>query len=249
MKYGILSDVHANPAALESALADGAACGVEKWICCGDVTGYGYDAKRALELVRARMDVTLKGNHDAVCAKTADEETKYDRMVPNYDLDRSVRAELGEDGCKWLRELPFRYGTESFACAHGSFVKPENFDYIETVDNAKVSFRATREPLLFVGHTHVAEVYAENPEGDVEQLPLEDFTLREGWRYLVNVGSIGYPRHTYDLTYVVYDTEAKRITVRHLHFDVKSYAENLKQAGIPLPHWVSFVMDLMDKFE
>ena len=46
-----------------------------------------------------------------------------------------------------------------------------------------------------------------------------------------------------------YDIEAKRITVRHLHFDVKSYAEKLKQAGIPLPHWVSFVMDLMDKFE
>ena len=207
-----------------------------------------YDAKRALELVRARVDVTLKGNHDAVCAKTADEETGYDHMISNYDLDRSARTELGADGCRWLRNLPFRCSMEDFACAHGSFENPENFDYIETVDEAADAFRATRESLLFVGHTHVGEVYAQNPEGEVEQLPLEDFTLREGWRYLVNVGSVGYPRHTYDPTYVVYDTEAKRITVRHLRFDVKSYAENLKQAGIPLPPWVSFVVSLLDNF-
>ncbi|MBR4614372.1 MAG: metallophosphoesterase [Kiritimatiellae bacterium] len=43
MRYAIISDVHANPAALEKVLADSARYGVEKVICAGDVVGYGPD--------------------------------------------------------------------------------------------------------------------------------------------------------------------------------------------------------------
>ena len=45
MKYAIMSDVHANPAALEKALKDSRAVGCEKFILLGDITGYGYDSK------------------------------------------------------------------------------------------------------------------------------------------------------------------------------------------------------------
>ena len=67
MKYAIMSDVHANPAALEKALKDARAVGCEKFILLGDITGYGYDPKRALELVRENFDVVLMGNHDSAC--------------------------------------------------------------------------------------------------------------------------------------------------------------------------------------
>lgn len=46
MKYAILSDVHANPAALKTALADARALGCEKFVMLGDITGYGYNSKR-----------------------------------------------------------------------------------------------------------------------------------------------------------------------------------------------------------
>ena len=41
MKYAIISDIHANPAALERVLADAERCGAEKVVCAGDVVGYG----------------------------------------------------------------------------------------------------------------------------------------------------------------------------------------------------------------
>ena len=41
MKYAIISDVHANPAALERVLADAERCGADKVVCAGDVVGYG----------------------------------------------------------------------------------------------------------------------------------------------------------------------------------------------------------------
>ncbi len=39
MKYAIISDVHANPAALERVLADAKLCGADKVVCAGDVVG------------------------------------------------------------------------------------------------------------------------------------------------------------------------------------------------------------------
>ena len=69
MKYAIMSDVHANPRALEAALADARAQKCEKFVFAGDVTGYGYDVNAALRLVRENFDVALMGNHDSVCAE------------------------------------------------------------------------------------------------------------------------------------------------------------------------------------
>ena len=56
MKYAIMSDGHANPMALETALADARAQKCEKFVFAGDVTGYGYDVNAALRLVRANFN-------------------------------------------------------------------------------------------------------------------------------------------------------------------------------------------------
>ena len=59
MKYAIMSDVHANPVALETALADARAHKCENFVFAGDVTGYGYDGNAALRLVRENFDVAI----------------------------------------------------------------------------------------------------------------------------------------------------------------------------------------------
>lgn len=41
MKYAIMSDAHANPRALETALEDAAKSGCRKYALLGDITGYG----------------------------------------------------------------------------------------------------------------------------------------------------------------------------------------------------------------
>ena len=54
MKYAIISDIHANPAALERVLADAEQCGAEKVVCAGDVVGYGPDPVGAIRILRER---------------------------------------------------------------------------------------------------------------------------------------------------------------------------------------------------
>ena len=65
MKYAIISDIHANPAALERVLADAKQFGAEKVVCAGDVVGYGPDPVGAIRILRKRGIPTVKGNHDA----------------------------------------------------------------------------------------------------------------------------------------------------------------------------------------
>ena len=59
MRYAIMSDAHANPVALETAIADACEQGCEKLLFLGDATGYGYDAKKTLSIVRRNFSVAL----------------------------------------------------------------------------------------------------------------------------------------------------------------------------------------------
>jgi predicted phosphodiesterase len=64
MRYAILSDVHANEAALRTVLTDATDMHVKRIVCLGDVFGYGPDPVEALELTCRRAHVCLAGNHD-----------------------------------------------------------------------------------------------------------------------------------------------------------------------------------------
>ena len=49
MRYAIISDVHANVAALRTVLVDAQDMRADRIICLGDVLGYGPDPVQALE--------------------------------------------------------------------------------------------------------------------------------------------------------------------------------------------------------
>ena len=52
MKYAVMSDVHANPTALAKALDDARSCGVDTYVCLGDIVGYGPSPDAAITLSR-----------------------------------------------------------------------------------------------------------------------------------------------------------------------------------------------------
>ena len=69
MKFAIMSDVHANPTALERVLADAEQCGVEQVVCAGDVVGYGPYPSETIRILRSRAIPTVMGNHDRAVAE------------------------------------------------------------------------------------------------------------------------------------------------------------------------------------
>ena len=111
------------------------------------------------------------------------------------------------------------------------------------------SFSARSEKVLFCGHTHHAAVWEfENgslrarlerrlfrPVEKAESVPLR---LAEGRRYIVNVGSVGYPRVDLCSTYAIWDTERSRVVIRRLPFDFKGYIDEMVSRKIDLPFWL-----------
>ena len=152
MRIAVLSDVHANLHALEAVLAEVDAGGFDELWCLGDVVGYGPRPNECSALLRERATVCLAGNHDLVVlgkipmTAFADDAGVAARWTQRALADEA-RAFL--EGLEPLATVP---GAELF---HGSPRDPV-WDYVLSEDAARQSFAATSEPLILVGHSHVA---------------------------------------------------------------------------------------------
>lgn len=240
MKYAIISDIHANPAALERVLADAERYGAEQVICAGDVVGYGYDPARVIRILRERNIPTVMGNHDAAVVGWRDTD---DMIGSAKEGTARHRQELGEDEISWLKSLTYVYEGEEFAVSHANFRVPEGMDYIHTKLEARDSVFSRDEKMLFVGHTHVEALYrvgfVSDPHyPDSEQLEPCDFKMDDGWQYLVNVGSVGYPRVKNYSSYVIFDSVTGAVQFRKVEFDFAGYKSAFRAKSIPIPPWM-----------
>jgi predicted phosphodiesterase len=222
MRYAVISDVHANLEALRQVLDDAAACGAESVVCLGDVVGYGPLPVETVVRVREACALVLAGNHDdAVSGRgdasafnglAADAVTRHREALSAADLD-------------WLKALPYVGELDGAILAHGDFVDPEKFYYVDDAEGAAANFAATDAQLMFVGHTHTPALAVVGDSGTAHVAPAQDFTLEPNKRYIVNPGSVGYPRETNGVclsSYVVYDSAAKTVEFRYLPFSVSS---------------------------
>ena len=72
MRVAVVSDIHANLAALEAVLAAIDASPADEIWCLGDLVGYGARPNECCALVRERATVCLGGNHDLAVRGTID---------------------------------------------------------------------------------------------------------------------------------------------------------------------------------
>lgn len=226
---------------MKAALADARSCGVGSVICLGDVVGYGPESAEAVELCRKECDVVLMGNHDAAVAG----EIGTDNFIPfaQNGVNRH-RTELSGDQLEWLRKLPLQYATRNFLCVHGTLNRPECFFYMQDmvqVANSLSIMAERRRRLLFVGHTHHAcYIVCSREKRKIEAFDAgKGLTLGPKELYIVNVGSVGYPRADHKITYVLYDSTARTVEFRRLPFDHAEYARRLEARGVALPIWLS----------
>ena len=240
MRYAIISDVHANETALRAVLADAADARAEKLICLGDVLGYGPDPVAAHELLYRRAHVCLAGNHDdAVSGRFPVEDfTSFAAAAVARH-----RAALAPSALDWLRHLPhvcdFPGPAGGFACAHGEFSDPTRFNYVLEPSDARPSWRARAEPLLFVGHSHKPGIFVLGTSGEPHALEPMDFVLEPGKRYLVNVGSVGYPRSGVCRSfYCLYDDGTGTVSFRSLPFDLEGYRAKMNGQGLDEAPWM-----------
>ena len=222
MKYAIISDIHANLTALKNVLADAKAQGVEKIVCLGDVVGYGPLPAETVALARKECFIVLAGNHDDAVSGRGDASTFID--LAKEAVERH-RAALSEEDVEWLKSLPYTCTIDKAVAAHGDVFDPPKFYYILDEKGAEANFAKSDARLVFVGHTHEPAIFLTGRSGAVYKTGPQDFTIEEHKRYIVNPGSVGYPREASGKcfsSYVIYDSTERTVVFRYLPFQVSS---------------------------
>lgn len=233
MRYAILGDIHANLAALEAVLADIADQSVDSVLQIGDVVGYGAAPREVIALVRESCALVVKGNHDAACVDEIDTRlfNPNARAAVDFTKGALTKAELA-----WLRALPLVAHNEHCSLAHGTFARPERFDYIQSTDDADPSLDELVRAVCFVGHTHVPVSIMRLADAPTETCYSfdRDIDLRLAQKALVNVGSVGQPRdEDARACYALWDRTTGHMALRRVEYDIEREADRILRAGLP----------------
>ncbi len=152
MRVAVLSDVHSNLRALEAVLAEIDAGGFDTIWFLGDLVGYGPKPNECAALLQERAAICLAGNHDLVVLGKIEIDAFAGEAAAAARWTQTVLDDTARSFLDTLKPQAVAPGAELF---HGSPRDPV-WDYVLDDEAAAWSFAATSEPLVLVGHSHVA---------------------------------------------------------------------------------------------
>jgi diadenosine tetraphosphatase ApaH/serine/threonine PP2A family protein phosphatase len=231
MRIAVFSDIHANLRALESVLGSIDDAGVDELWCLGDTVGYGPRPNECVDIVRARADVALCGNHDLAALGMLD--------TTDFSGDAGAAArwtadELGAEQRAWLESLSPLAARDGAQLFHASPRDPV-WDYVLSEEVALASLLATTAPIVLVGHSHVALGLAWDGEELTGGLaPAETEAELGRGRWLLNPGSVGQPRDGDPrAAWLLIDDEARRATFVRVPYALEETQAEIRERGLP----------------
>ena len=229
MRVAVLSDLHANIAALEAVLA--VMPSVDEVWHLGDVVGYGPQPDAVVARLREIGARGVRGNHDAAAVGQLDIEAF------NVDARGAMewtRSTIADETRAWLAALPERLEREDFLLVHGSPRDP-TWEYITTIPVARAGMAAMPTRSGLHGHTHVPIAFVED-DGRLDTMSpgAGSHLTFDGRRVLLNPGSVGQPRDGIPTTsWLLLDTAEGSATWQRTAYDVSSVQAEMLALGLP----------------
>lgn len=232
LRYLVISDIHANLAALEAVLED--AGHFDAVWCLGDLVGYGPDPNECVARIEELDATTVVGNHDcAALGRLSLEQFNQDARTANA----WTREQLTSESRAYLESLPKRVETGDYTLVHGSPREP-TWEYILDVERARVNFQHYETRICLVGHTHVPGAFIQDVESDrygvvvspyPGSMPLDEPNLR----LIINPGSVGQPRDGDPrASYAILDTEAQNWEQRRVDYLIEETQEHMRAKNL-----------------
>jgi predicted phosphodiesterase len=246
MRILVVSDIHANAAAFEAVLQESSA-DRDGIVCLGDLVGYGPDPRECIALAAEHCTVLLGGNHDYAAGEVVDLSSFADHA---YRALEWTRLQLEPEDAAFLAALPLSAGFQGLLLSHGS---PEDplWGYIFSRADAAVSFALKDFACCFFGHTHLPSYFIKIGERPGRALYKVGYgeadriidTKQEGARFLLNPGSVGFPRDQEEAhrplryrnaiaRYALFDTETGLWQFKRLEYDMRETARRMRSLGL-----------------
>ncbi|HEY1868620.1 MAG TPA: metallophosphoesterase family protein, partial [Candidatus Cybelea sp.] len=172
------------------------------------------------------------GNHDLAALENYG--TEYFNEAARTAIEWTQRV-LDEESRIWLNSLSYELRLPEFLMVHGA---PVNyFEYILDKRAAARAFQRTDAPLIFVGHTHIAQYWVREPDGTVGHKHMQsggELTLEAGKRYIVDVGSVGQPRDLNpEASLVFFEPERAHVRWVRYEYPIAAVQAKIRDAGLP----------------
>lgn len=236
MRITIVSDVHANLAALRAVLEDAARRrGLDAAWSLGDFVGYGPQPNEVVSLLREYRLTAVSGNHDLAATGLMDtSDFNEDAAAAN----RWNAALLTDENATFLRRLALvetRSEIETVLC-HGSLRWPV-WEYVITEEAARAQFELMEVPWSFVGHTHIPLVIEEADGSELlAARPEHGEAVKLGeHRLILNPGSVGQPRDGDPrAAYAILDTAEATVEFHRVAYPIRETQALMEEAGLPI---------------
>ncbi len=213
MRIGVLSDIHSNLEALNVCLKRLKQEGVERYIQCGDIIGYGPDSEKCVRrVVHLPLLASVMGNHDAVLAfRSLESLFNYDAKLA---LEKNLE-QLSAASVEYLQTLPAKAQGDDFVVVHGTPLDPIK-EYFHSKEQFNVYYRMWQGQICFVGHSHFPFYIKGSPrtcQMFLSTKPKHTISLNDKCRYVINPGAVGKPRdrNTW-ASFGLWDTQARTFT-------------------------------------
>lgn len=231
MRYALISDIHGNLEALEAVIVASKKDNVDRYLCIGDIIGYGADPKESLRLVEfLKPQVIIAGNHEWGVTGLLDLEYFNDEAARAVSWTKSILSDTEID---YIGSFSLVYENKDLTLVHGSLEIPEEFHYIRDKGDAYVTSKLMNSSVCFVGHTHIPGIFYSD-DGKMEQLKSFKIKMGPERKYVVNIGSVGQPRDGDSrASYALYDTEDSTVEIKRVTYDVESAKDKILKAGLP----------------
>ena len=237
MRYAVISDLHANPRAVEATLRHIEALGVDEVVCLGDIVGYYAEPSACLRIIRERNIECVSGNHDrAACGRLS----FADAGATARSAMDWTRRQLNEEEKNFLAELPLLrvYRSSGFSMVHGALHPTPNTQLhlsslprvARSLDKLQSGYLGTR--ICFYGHTHRAAIH-QRRQSTTSIAPRGRVLLEADCYYLVNPGSVGQPRDRDPRpSFAVFDSERMAMEFHRCAHDATDCHALAKRYGL-----------------
>jgi diadenosine tetraphosphatase ApaH/serine/threonine PP2A family protein phosphatase len=229
MRLAVLSDIHANLAALDAVRGDLPQVD-EVWVL-GDIVGYGPQPNEVIAALQEMGARSVMGNHDGAAIG------QVDVSWFNPDAARAIRWTAGvidENARSYLATLPEVRREGELTAVHGSPRDP-TWEYVTDAGVASANLASFDTRLCLHGHTHVPIVFrAEDRTMEaVAAEPGAPVSVNAG-RLLINPGSVGQPRDGNPAaSYAILDTAAEAAEFRRVRYDVDRTQRLMRELDLP----------------
>ncbi|MCC6618539.1 MAG: metallophosphoesterase family protein [Chloroflexi bacterium] len=233
MRIAVLSDIHANLAALEAVIGD--LPPVEETWVLGDIVGYGPQPREVIETLQEIGARSVMGNHDGAAIGLV--QSRYFNPDARTAIEWTAEA-LDANARSYLASLPEVRVDEPLTAVHGSPRDPM-WEYITGPDVAEANIGAFETRLCLFGHTHQPVIF-HDIDGEIETTPGRPGSrapIDAATRVLVNPGSVGQPRDgNPDAAYAIVDVDRSGqalVEFRRVTYDIARTQRLMQEAGLP----------------